>query len=296
MAIHGLEINEKSTLGGITLYVGGSGPGNYSRIQDAIDDARDGDTVFVYSIVTRYFENLVVDKSINLIGEDRHTTIIDGTRQGTVVNITGNDVRIEGFTIQRGGYNRNAGIKVLKSSSVTITNNIISDNHWRGIWLSNSNLNLITGNDITGCNQGIYMSDDPCIGNVIRNNSILGNDDGMIVRSYCQILNNNISGNLRGISGHRCKRNTIKGNILYGSVKGISFSDARHNVITYNDFLNNEKDVFFQVSSVLQNNLYLGNYWNETINGIKIIPGEFMRTGLKWVNFDWRPSSQPNNL
>ena len=31
------------------LYVGGSGPGNYTRIQDAIDNASDGDTVFVYS-------------------------------------------------------------------------------------------------------------------------------------------------------------------------------------------------------------------------------------------------------
>jgi len=32
-----------------TLYVGGSGPGNYTKIQDAIDDASYGDTVFVYN-------------------------------------------------------------------------------------------------------------------------------------------------------------------------------------------------------------------------------------------------------
>ena len=30
------------------LYVGGSGPGNYTKIQDAIDNASDGDTLFVY--------------------------------------------------------------------------------------------------------------------------------------------------------------------------------------------------------------------------------------------------------
>jgi hypothetical protein len=30
------------------LYVGGSGPGNYMKIQDAVDNASNGDTVFVF--------------------------------------------------------------------------------------------------------------------------------------------------------------------------------------------------------------------------------------------------------
>ena len=34
---------------GSTLYVGGNGPNNYSKIQYAIDNSTDGDTVFVYS-------------------------------------------------------------------------------------------------------------------------------------------------------------------------------------------------------------------------------------------------------
>jgi len=32
-----------ATLDGNTLYVGGSGPGNYTKIQDAIDNASDGE-------------------------------------------------------------------------------------------------------------------------------------------------------------------------------------------------------------------------------------------------------------
>ncbi|MBP1662308.1 MAG: hypothetical protein H6P94_557, partial [Thermoplasmatales archaeon] len=36
-----------STSSGTWLYVGGSGPGNYTKIQDAIDNASDGDTIFV---------------------------------------------------------------------------------------------------------------------------------------------------------------------------------------------------------------------------------------------------------
>ena len=73
---------------GKTLYVGGSGEGNYTKIQDAIDDASDGDTVFVYDDSSPYYENVIVDKSINLIGEDKETTVVDGGRIGSVVIVT----------------------------------------------------------------------------------------------------------------------------------------------------------------------------------------------------------------
>ncbi len=48
----GFDVREQSSIttsNGKTLYVGGSGPGNYTKIQDAIDNASDGDTVFVYN-------------------------------------------------------------------------------------------------------------------------------------------------------------------------------------------------------------------------------------------------------
>ena len=55
---------------GNILYVGGNGTGNYSKIQDAIDNATDGDTVFVYDDSSPYYENLVINTSIELIGEN----------------------------------------------------------------------------------------------------------------------------------------------------------------------------------------------------------------------------------
>jgi hypothetical protein len=39
----------QTTSKGNWLYVGGSGPGNYTKIQDAIDNASNGDTVFVFN-------------------------------------------------------------------------------------------------------------------------------------------------------------------------------------------------------------------------------------------------------
>ena len=65
---------------GNILYVGGGGPNNFTKIQYAIDNATFGDTVFVYS--GTYYENIEVDRSITLIGENSATTIIDGSDKG----------------------------------------------------------------------------------------------------------------------------------------------------------------------------------------------------------------------
>ena len=48
---------------GNTLYVGGSGPENYSRIQDAVDNASMGDTIFVYGRSSPYYENIIITKN-----------------------------------------------------------------------------------------------------------------------------------------------------------------------------------------------------------------------------------------
>jgi len=86
-----------STSLGDILYVGGSGPGNYSTIQDAIDAASEGDTIFVYS--GTYYESLQIDKTVTLTGEDKNNTFIDGDGSGNVVDVTADSVNINGFTV-----------------------------------------------------------------------------------------------------------------------------------------------------------------------------------------------------
>ena len=65
------------TAKGDTLYVGGSGEGNYSKIQDAIDNSSNGDTVYVYNGI--YYEFILINKQITLRGEDKNNTIIEGS-------------------------------------------------------------------------------------------------------------------------------------------------------------------------------------------------------------------------
>jgi len=100
----GITINQKknvqqSSRG--TLYVGGSGPGNYSTIQSAINDANSGDTIFVYN--GTYYENVEITKdSIKLIGEDKYTTTIDAnnTGDGFSIRIKSHYMEFSNFTIR----------------------------------------------------------------------------------------------------------------------------------------------------------------------------------------------------
>ena len=64
-----MKISLNHLLGINILYVGGSGECNYTKFQGAIDNATDGDTVFVYDISLLYNESVTIDKSINFLAE-----------------------------------------------------------------------------------------------------------------------------------------------------------------------------------------------------------------------------------
>ena len=86
-----------------TQYVGGSGPGNYTTIQEGIDAATSGDTVYVYN--GTYYESVIVNKSINLVGEQKEATFIDGGYVNPVLLFESFDEDDGGFTIVDGDGN-----------------------------------------------------------------------------------------------------------------------------------------------------------------------------------------------
>jgi parallel beta-helix repeat protein len=126
-----VEKSSSQTSSGNWLYVGGSGPGNYTRIQDAIDNASKDYTVYVYS--GTYYENIVIQtEGLTITGENKYTTTIcsqNTTKNTTKINAL--NVIIQGFTIENAtGTNTlwdTSGIYICSSNAV-IRDNVIRDN------------------------------------------------------------------------------------------------------------------------------------------------------------------------
>ena len=201
------------------LYVGGSGPGNYTRIQDAIDNASDGDTVFVYhGTYDEYLPNpdqgvVVIGKSITLIGEDTETTIIDVQPDipeiyGIVIKSYTNNVKISGFTIHGnyqiqsfgiltqtiGGDNHSiencrvgsfgmGGILLDQTTNCLISDCQVYDTlQWGGICLLGGGDHLITRCSIFDHYNGIYIQQSTSCQvhhNNLYNNTINAYDTGL---------------------------------------------------------------------------------------------------------------------
>ena len=119
------------------LYVGGDGSGNYSKIQDAINDSKDGDQIYVYKGI--YYENLIVDKSIIITGEEKFETIIDGLNKNHVILLKNQNINISSFTIQNGGNGYSGIFLTNKANYSIIYNNLINSNNWNNTGNSPSN-------------------------------------------------------------------------------------------------------------------------------------------------------------
>src|SRR4030042_3966409 len=96
-------------------------PNNVPTIQEAINHADAGDTVFVRN--GTYYEHVCVNKTVSIAGQDRNTTTIDGNQTGTVVTVTADNVNISGFTVQNG----EAGLD-LAGDGNTVTSCMFSSN------------------------------------------------------------------------------------------------------------------------------------------------------------------------
>ena len=165
------EHSSKSFSDGI-LYVGGSGPNNYSTIQGAIDP-------------------------VVLIGENKSTTIIDGGNSGDVVTIEVDGVTIEFFTIQYcGGTWSTSGIHVLSDDNFINSNILINDRNAIYLESANYNNNVIKNNNA----NGIYLWESS--NNVIEKNEISNNQhNGIVIGDFCNdnlIFHNNFINNLLG--------------------------------------------------------------------------------------------------
>jgi len=263
------EIFTLNTKGNI-IYVGGSGEGNYSRIQDAINNANNGDTVFVFN--GTYHENhILVDKTLNLIGEDKFTTIIDGGEGGDILYIIADNVCLNGFTFQRSGGNNTEAIHQSRCDNSIITDNIIQSIGEDGIWLFRAHNNIIKNNTIQFVKgTGLMLSLSSY--NVVAGNTFVNNGAGIGLDLTTNttitenIIQNNQGGiylsNIDEISNDHYGYNTISMNsIENNSYCGIYLYLSYSNSISLNSIVNNKLGVWVEWSILnkIEKNNIIGN-------------------------------------
>lgn len=250
-----------------TLYVGGGGGNNYTHIQDAIDNASNGDTIYVFNGI--YYENLIVTKTIRLTGESKQNTIIDGQNITSTVYIASDNVIIENFTITNGaGKNllisiNTGGIKTDSSNSVIIRNNIIRNN-FNGIYgLRSTNLNIYDnefiddGINFSPYNEGerpkIYLKyflhnieNNTVNGKTLlylknKKDLIINSDIGQLVMANCSnivVKNITLSDTDTAIHMTYCSHCLIEQCTIYDT-GGIWALQSSYNIFQYNNFSDN---------------------------------------------------------
>jgi len=236
-----IEKYSLSTSRGNWLYVGGSGSGNYTKIQDAIDNATTGDTIFVFA--GHYHERVNVTKTLHLLGENKSTTILyhEGNeieQLKPILSICSDGAMVSNFTVSQTSE-WSICINLSHASNCCISNNILQGSY--AFFMGNSSQNnevcYNTLNSIIGSGIGVYLGEPSTdtSGNIIHHNHF--EKTGMFIRGK-YTTNNTICDNVfdqcnsTAILNEDTRNNTYARNIIIGDltayVTGIYFKTIQY--------------------------------------------------------------------
>jgi len=218
-------------------------PAGDQTIQEAINNASSGDLIFVHE--GTYYEDIVINKSISLVGEDRDLTVIYGSKSPYVISVWASGVSIKDLTVRinpLNPYGSGSGIIVVSVGNVILHNKI--EDSWGGLMMSSSNNNVVSDNIISNNTNGltlIFSSNNAFSDNVVSNNS-----------EY-------------GIGLYSSNNNVFSANNVQDNHAGITFSSSGGNNVLYHNNFNNS--VQFLSDSTSSTNVWSyngeGNYWSD---------------------------------
>ncbi|MCW7078558.1 MAG: right-handed parallel beta-helix repeat-containing protein [Canidatus Methanoxibalbensis ujae] len=280
-------------------------PDNYAKIQWAVDNATDGDTIIVRDGI--YVENIDITKSLTIKSENgSENCIVEAENSGDhVFEVAADHVHIRGFTVKGAtgyghfagfaeitGPTNIAGIFLYYANYCNISNNNCSNNG-DGISLWHSNESSILNNNCSNNEAGIslyYSNNNDILKNYCSNrwagihlwfshkNNIL--DNKCHFNTYGILLgysnNNNISTNKcysndwYGIKlDSYSNNNSVLKNIFLNNDEGIGIVISNNNTISNNNCSNNKEGIY--ISGSFNNTIYLNDFINNTKNAYSVV-------------------------
>jgi parallel beta-helix repeat protein len=220
-------------------------PADFSTIQEAINNATEGDQVFVLN--GTYHENVVVNKTIMLVGEDRNITIIDGNGSSFGVNVVSDDVCISGFTIRNSSGNV---VQVFNVNNCNLTGNSLAQGSV-GVHLLNSGGGCLVGNHVSSAVIGVCLKS--CNGTLVEGNNVTDSQDAAVLMSNSSKVvadSNFLSKSVnQGLFLNYSSGNVVSGNMIFNNAVGLRLQYSNGNVVTGNDATNNGLEGFSLYSS-----------------------------------------------
>ena len=221
-------------------------PDDFVTIQEAINNASDGDTVFVCN--GTYYENVVVNKTIMLVGEDRNTTIVDGNGNSFAIHVVSDNVSVSGFKI------RNSGSRVIQVFGVdncNLTGNTLADGSV-GIYLMNTKDSYISSSNISNNQVGIRL--EFCDGCVLEDNNVMDNQDAGVCVAYSSNVvasSNFFAENInQGFYLNHSSGNIVGENLVANNGVGIQLHYSSNNTVVDNNITgNSEEGLIFYYST-----------------------------------------------
>jgi parallel beta-helix repeat protein len=220
----------------------------YVTIQEAINapETLDGHTIFVES--GTYYENVILNKSIRLMGEGRSITSIS-SQEGVVVSVEANNVSLSGFTIETYGAEYGAEGVVIRSV-----------NHCN-----------VTGNTIRSCQVGLGLISSSYV--EVIGNEIVDNEYALNIESsdYDNISENYVGSNING-GIYLCLSvsNTISNNTVTNSEFGVFIEESANNTFYGNIITANSNmgvDLWYSTNNTLKDNIMISNLYNFGVEG-----------------------------
>lgn len=202
-------------------------PEQFSTITEALNNATNGNTIFVTSgNYTEY--HMLVNKTVNIIGEDAENTVIDGENTANYIfHVIASNVTIENFTMKNtkpDPFSDISAIKIYNAVNVTVKNVRIT--------------NVVIGVDIESSN---------------------------CTEIRCNRINGTITWGVR--VRHASCNNTIVGNTFEHNPTAIWFTDSESEFtrVYHNNFINNTIQFTYLVNYFHNGYPSGGNYWSDHI-------------------------------